>query len=83
MNVAYRKMLGTGNRILVVDQRAGEAAPPSPERLRELGSEATGPGFDQLMWVSLADDPAFAASYRVFNADVYIPSFLQFPLIER
>ena len=69
MNVAYRKMLGTGNRILVVDQRAGEAAPPSPERLRELGADATGPGFDQLMWVSSADDPAFAASYRVFNAD--------------
>ena len=69
MNVAYRKMLGTGNRILVVDQRAGEAAPPPPERLRELGSDATGPGFDQLMWVSVADDPAFAASYRVFNAD--------------
>lgn len=69
MNVAYRKMLGTGNRILVVDQRAGTAAPPSPERLRELGRDATGPGFDQLMWVTTADDPAFAASYRVFNAD--------------
>ena len=69
MNVAYRKMLGTGNRILVVDQRAGEAAPPSPERLRELGAGAAGPGFDQLMWVSATDDPAYAASYRVFNAD--------------
>jgi diaminopimelate epimerase len=69
MNVAYRKMLGTGNRILVVDQRAGAAAPPPPERLRELGADVTGPGFDQLLWVSAADDPAFAASYRVFNAD--------------
>ena len=69
MNVAYRKMLGTGNRILVVDQRAGEAAPPSPERLRELGADATGPGFDQLMWVSPSDEAAFAASYRIFNAD--------------
>ena len=69
MNVAYRKMLGTGNRILVVDQRAGTALPPSPERLRELGAESTGPGFDQLMWVTAVDDPAFAAGYRVFNAD--------------
>ena len=69
MNVAYRKMLGTGNRILVIDQRDGVAAPPCPERLRELGADETGPGFDQLMWVSAADDPAFAASYRVFNAD--------------
>ena len=69
MNVAYRKMLGTGNRILVVDQRAGTATPPSPERLRELGADASGPGFDQLMWVGAATDPAFAASYRVFNAD--------------
>ena len=69
MNVAYRKMLGTGNRILVIDQRDGEAMPPSPERLRELGADATGPGFDQLMWIGAADDPAFAASYRVFNAD--------------
>ena len=69
MNVAYRKMLGTGNRILVVDQRTGGAVPPSPERLRELGSSASGPGFDQLMWVSAADDPGFAASYRIFNAD--------------
>jgi diaminopimelate epimerase len=69
MNVAYRKMLGTGNRILVVDQRSGTALPPSPERLRELGADATGPGFDQLMWISAASDPAFAASYRIFNAD--------------
>ena len=69
MNVAYRKMLGTGNRILVVDQRAGDSSPPSPERLRELGADPAGPGFDQLMWVSAAEDPAYAASYRVFNAD--------------
>ena len=69
MNVAYRKMHGTGNRILVVDQRSGNRPPPSAERLRELGADSTGPGFDQLMWVSAADDPAFAASYRIFNAD--------------
>ena len=69
MKVAYTKMHGTGNKILVVDQRNGGAPAPSPETLRELGSEATGPGFDQLMWVEAADDSTSAASYRVFNAD--------------
>ncbi len=69
MSIAFTKMHGTGNRILVVDQRVGGAAPPSPDKLRELGSDATGPGFDQLMWICASDDPAFAASYRIFNAD--------------
>ena len=69
MNAAYTRMHGTGNVILVVDMRAGTTAPPSPQRLRELGNDATGPGFDQLMWVTAADDPAYAASYRIFNAD--------------
>ena len=69
MNVAYTKMHGTGNQILVVDQRVGTALPPSPEQLRVLGNDTTGPGFDQLMWVTASDDPAFAASYRVFNKD--------------
>ena len=69
MNIAYTKMHGTGNQILVVDQRDGAALPPSPHELRVLGNEETGPGFDQLMWVTAADDPAFAASYRIFNND--------------
>ena len=69
MNVAYTKMHGTGNQILVVDQRDGSAPLPTPKQLREIGNEATGPGFDQLMWVTTSDDPAFAASYRVFNSD--------------
>lgn len=69
MQAAYFKMHGTGNKILVVDQRRKKLSPPVPSRLRELGSEATGPGFDQLMWVSQPTDPAHAASYRVFNAD--------------
>ena len=69
MNVAYTKMHGTGNLILVVDQRRDGAPVPSPERVRELADESTGPGFDQLMWVTSADDPGCAAAYRVFNAD--------------
>ena len=69
MNVAYTRMHGTGNVILVVDMRTGTAGPPAPSRIRELGDAATGPGFDQLMWVTAADDPACAARYRIFNAD--------------
>lgn len=69
MNVAYTKMHGTGNVILVVDQRAGDATVPSPQRLRELAAASTGPGFDQLMWITSSDDPACVAAYRVFNAD--------------
>lgn len=69
MKIAYTKMHGTGNKILVVDQREGHASIPSPTKLRELGNESTGPGFDQLMWVTASSDPALAASYRIFNAD--------------
>ncbi len=69
MQVAYFKMHGTGNKILVVDQREQDLPPPGPSRLRELGNEATGPGFDQLMWVGRPENPEHAARYRVFNAD--------------
>jgi diaminopimelate epimerase len=69
MQVAYFKMQGTGNKILVVDQRQLNLPPPAPSALRKLGNEATGPGFDQMMWVSRPANPLHAASYRVFNAD--------------
>ena len=69
MKIAFTKMHGTGNKIVVVDQRAGNAAIPTAAKLRELGDETTGPGFDQLMWVTASSDTALAASYRIFNAD--------------
>lgn len=62
-------MRGTGNLILVVDQRGENLSPPNVKKLRELGDKATGPGFDQLMWISPADDDASFARYQVFNAD--------------
>lgn len=62
-------MEGAGNRILVVDARETDAVPPAADRLRRLGDETTGPGFDQLMWLGPASSPGAAASYRVFNAD--------------
>ena len=69
MQVAYKKMHGTGNRILVVDQRGENRAPPNAQTLQVLGNDSTGPGFDQLMWVTDAIEPDNAASYRVFNRD--------------
>jgi diaminopimelate epimerase len=69
MRVPYRKMHGTGNLILIVDQRATLVPLPGAEKLRQLGSEATGPGFDQLMWLAPADNGTSLASYRVFNSD--------------
>ncbi len=69
MQLPYVKMQGAGNQIVVVDQREHGAPPPSPEKLRRLADGATGPGFDQLLWLGPSHDAAVAASYRVFNAD--------------
>jgi diaminopimelate epimerase len=69
MRLRYFKMLGAGNRILVVDQRDENLPPPPASDLRRLASDKSGPGFDQLMWVGPPRDPSAAASYRVFNAD--------------
>jgi diaminopimelate epimerase len=69
VQLAYLKMLGTGNRIVVVDQRAQNLPPPSPSELRRLGDDSTGPGFDQLLWVGPSHDSSADASYRVFNSN--------------
>lgn len=69
MQFSYLKMHGAGNRIVVVDVRDKNRPIPTPEQLILLGDEATGPGFDQLMWVMSAANSEMAASYRVFNAD--------------
>ena len=69
MQLAYLKMHGAGNRIVVVDQRESNLPPPSAEELRRLGDDKTGPGFDQLMWVGPAQDSTTSASYRIFNSD--------------
>lgn len=69
MLIPYLKMQGAGNQIVVVDQRGKNAPPPSAEGIRRLGNPASGPGFDQLMWVGPAASDIAAASYRVFNRD--------------
>lgn len=69
MQVPFLKMHGTGNLILVVDQRADKLPPPGVAELRKLSDATTGPGFDQLMWVGPPGAGTAVASYRVFNAD--------------
>ncbi len=69
MQLPYLKMQGAGNQILVVDQRADAHPPPAPDMIRKLGHGATGPGFDQLMWVGPATGSSAVAAYRVFNRD--------------
>ena len=69
MHVPYTKMHGTGNQILIVDRRAENSSPPDAKKLRELGNEATGPGFDQMMWLAPSSDNISIAAYRVFNSD--------------
>ena len=58
MELDYLIMHGAGNRILVVDSRDRDMPPPPADTLRRLADAATGPGFDQLMWVFGAEDPA-------------------------
>ena len=69
MQLAYLKMHGAGNLIVVVDQRESNLPPPSAEKIRLLGDDKTGPGFDQLMWVGPAQDSSRSAAYRIFNSD--------------
>ena len=69
MELDYLIMHGAGNRILVVDSRGHDAQPPAGDVLRRLADASTGPGFDQLMWVTSAQEEALDAACRIFNAD--------------
>lgn len=69
MELDYLIMHGAGNRILVVDSRGRDVQPPDTDALRQLADEATGPGFDQLMWVTAPRGSGLDAGYRIFNAD--------------
>jgi diaminopimelate epimerase len=68
MRIDYTLMQGAGNRILVVDARPIRSEPPAADRLQRLADERTGPGFDQLMWITPTEAGGIAG-YRVFNAD--------------
>ena len=65
----YLIMQGAGNRILVVDARERDVAPPSADVLQRIADKTAGPGFDQLMWVVSPQGDGLDAAYRIFNAD--------------
>lgn len=69
MQIPYIKMHGTGNQILLVDQRCENLSPPDADTIRQLGDDASGPGFDALMWIGPDNGDGALASYRVFNTD--------------
>jgi diaminopimelate epimerase len=68
MKLAFTKMNGLGNDVMVVDWPS-ERPPPSAELVRKWGDRRRGVGFDQLMLLSDRRPPNGDASYRVFNAD--------------
>jgi diaminopimelate epimerase len=69
MQLSFRKMHGTGNDFLIVDQRTEIQEIPAAEHIRKLADRRTGIGFDQLMWISPSRNADSLAYYRVFNAD--------------
>ncbi|MDA0705731.1 MAG: diaminopimelate epimerase [Proteobacteria bacterium] len=69
MQLAFKKMQGAGNQILVVDQRDSAAITPSSDVVRQLHDSDPATGFDQLMWLGPPRTPDATASYRVFNND--------------
>jgi diaminopimelate epimerase len=69
MHIPFTKMHGTGNVILVVDQREQNLPPPSSETIRRLGNDTSDISFDQIMWVAASREENCVASYRIFNRD--------------
>ncbi|WP_018152697.1 diaminopimelate epimerase [Leeia oryzae] len=66
--IPFTKMQGLGNDFVVLD---GVSRPIhiTPDWLRQVGDRKFGVGFDQLLLVEKADDPAHDFKYRIFNCD--------------
>jgi diaminopimelate epimerase len=69
MQLEIKKMQGSGNQILIVDQRDNESVSPCAEILQKVRNSELGNNFDQLMWLSQPQNQDSVASYRVFNYD--------------
>jgi len=69
MELRFQKMQGAGNEILIVDQRVTNPVAPDSAVLNELNRATSTCPFDQLMWLSDAEESDAVASYRVFNRD--------------
>jgi diaminopimelate epimerase len=68
MPLRFTKMHGIGNDFVVLDERHEEIALDAAQ-IRALGDRHTGVGFDQLLSVEPARDPACAFYYGIWNAD--------------
>jgi len=68
MKLAFTKMNGLGNDVMVVEWPQGRP-PPAPDLVRRWGDRRRGVGFDQLMLLASERPPDGDAGYRVFNAD--------------
>lgn len=68
MGIRFTKMHGLGNDFVVLDARTS-----SPKlgdaRIRAMADRHTGIGFDQLLIIESARDPACVAAYSIRNAD--------------
>jgi len=68
MQLPFSKMHGIGNDFVVLDCRHDGFALDAAQ-IRALANRHTGVGFDQLLSVEPARDPAYAFYYGIWNAD--------------
>lgn len=68
MTLTFTKMHGLGNDFVVIDGTQ-QAIQLSPEQIRLLANRHTGIGFDQLLLIEPAQQPAVDFNLRIFNTD--------------
>ena len=68
MAIRFTKMHGLGNDFVVLDARDASLR-VDPTMIRAMADRHTGIGFDQLLIIERARDPACAAAYSIRNAD--------------
>ncbi|HJR10130.1 MAG TPA: diaminopimelate epimerase [Rhodanobacteraceae bacterium] len=67
MSLRFTKMHGLGNDFVVLDARTSPLPADAP--IRAMADRHTGIGFDQLLIIESARDPACVAAYSIRNAD--------------
>ena len=68
MTLRFAKMHGLGNDFMVIDA-INQDFDARPELVRRWADRFDGVGFDQMLVVEAARDPAAAFRYRIYNAD--------------
>ncbi|MCU0760971.1 MAG: diaminopimelate epimerase [Steroidobacteraceae bacterium] len=67
--LAFTKMHGAGNDVIVFEESALPCGLPSRAQWRRLSDRRTGIGFDQAMVIFRPRQPGTDVFYRIFNAD--------------